>query len=166
VVDLPAATAYFKLNDQIKDPEGYHFIGGDPLLIVEDGVDPNAPVAAPGLGDPASAVREFRATLSPADGQTIAQGGSADFFISTRGYEGFNDPISLSVVQWSSQRFPDPKDPTTLPLQVTLPGSIAPGETGTVHIDTPGADPGIYYVTLQATAGGMARTVDLALVLN
>ena len=47
VVDLPAATAYFKINDDIKDPEGYHFIGGDPLLIIENDVAANTPVVAP-----------------------------------------------------------------------------------------------------------------------
>jgi hypothetical protein len=166
VVDLPAATAYFKLNDQIKDPDGYHFIGGDPMLVVEDGVDPSAPVAAPGLGDPASAVREFRASVSPADGQTIPRGGAADFFVSTRGYEGFNEPIALSVSQWSSQRFPDPKDPSSLPLKVSLPGTVNPGDTATAHIESAGADPGIYYLTVQAAGGGITRTVDLALVLN
>jgi hypothetical protein len=166
VVDLPAATAYFKLNDQIKDPEGYHFIGGDPLLVVEDGVDPSAPVVAPGLGNPGSAVREFRATVSPADGQTVARGTAAEFFISTRGYEGFSEPIQLSVAQWSSQRLPEPKDPSTLPLQVTLPSGVSPGETATVHVDTASADPGIYYVTLQASGGGISQSIDLALVLN
>jgi hypothetical protein len=166
VIDLPAATAYFKLNEQIKDPEGYHFIGGDPLLVVEDGVDPSAPVVAPGLGDPGSAVREFRATVSPADGQTVARGAAAEFFMSTRGYEGFTDPIQLSVAQWSSQRFPEPKDASSLPLQVSLPASLTPGDTATVHIDTATAEPGIYYVTLQATAANITRTVDLALVLS
>jgi hypothetical protein len=166
VVDLPAATAYFKLNDQIKDPEGYHFIGGDPLLVVEDGVDSTAPVVAPGLGDPGSGVREFRASVSPADGQTIGRGGAADFFLSTRGYEGFNDPIGLSVVQWSSQRFPEPKDPGSLPLQVSLPGVVNPGDMATIHFETAGADPGIYFVTLQAGGGAINRTYDLALVLS
>jgi hypothetical protein len=44
VVDLPGATAHFAT-----DPPGYHFIGGDPLLLVEDGVPPNAPVTPPRL---------------------------------------------------------------------------------------------------------------------
>jgi hypothetical protein len=44
VVDLPAATAHFAT-----DPAGYHFIGGDPLLLVEDGVPPDAPVTPPRL---------------------------------------------------------------------------------------------------------------------
>src|SRR5438128_7180459 len=32
VVAGAALPARAELNDQIKDPEGYHFIGGDPLL--------------------------------------------------------------------------------------------------------------------------------------
>jgi hypothetical protein len=56
VIDLPAASAHFKLNDQIKDPEGYHFIGGDPLLIVEDGVDPTSPWSR-ALGERAACAR-------------------------------------------------------------------------------------------------------------
>jgi hypothetical protein len=123
-------------------------------------------VVAPALGDPGDAVREFRASVSPADGQTVARGAAAEFFISTRGYEGFNEPISLSVSQWSSQRFPDPKDPSSLPLQVSLPAHVTPGETASIHIDTAAADPGIYYLTLEATAGSVSRTIDLALVLN
>jgi hypothetical protein len=49
VVDLPPATAHFWLNDQNKDPDGYHVIGGDVQLIVEEGVDPGTPVAPPRL---------------------------------------------------------------------------------------------------------------------
>ncbi|MCA1646067.1 MAG: hypothetical protein LC797_11580 [Chloroflexi bacterium] len=125
VVDLPAATAYFNLSDQIRDPEGYHFIGGDPLLIVEN-----------------------------------------DFFASTRGYEGFPDQIGFSVVQWSTQRFPEPRDGSSLPLAATLPGSVKPGETATLHFETAGADPGIYFIRVQAEASSMSKSFDLALVLN
>jgi hypothetical protein len=166
VLDLPAATAYFKINDQIKDPDGYHFIGGDPLLLVEEGVDPATPVVAPGLGDPGSAVREFRAFLNPVDGQTVGRGQAAEFFLTTRGYEGFSEPIGLGLVQWSSQRFPQPRDPGSLPLQVSLPGQVSPGETATIHLETAGADPGIYYVTLQAAGGGISKSFDVALVVN
>ena len=166
VVDLPAATAYFKLNDQIKDPEGYHFIGGDPLLLVENGVDPSAPVVAPALGDPGSAVREFKVFVNPEGGQTVGSGQPADFFASTHGYEGFADPITFSVVQWNSQRFPDPKDGSTLPLAANVPAGIKPGDTATLHFETAGADPGIYYIKVQADGGGMSRTIDLALVVN
>jgi hypothetical protein len=166
VADLPAATAYFKVNDQIKDPEGYHFIGGDPLLIVENGVDPSTPVVAPSLGDPGSVAREFKVFVNPENGQTVNRGEPADFFASTRGYEGFSDPISFSIVQWSTQRFPDPKDSSTLPLAASLPSGVKPGETAMLHFETAGADPGIYFMRVQADGGGMSKTFDIALVLN
>jgi hypothetical protein len=41
-VNLPPATAHFA-----EDPDGYYFIGGDPELLVEDGVDPASPVSEP-----------------------------------------------------------------------------------------------------------------------
>src|SRR5439155_5528989 len=44
-VDLPPATAHFS-----GDPPGYFFIGGEPRLLIEDGVPQDAPVAAPRLG--------------------------------------------------------------------------------------------------------------------
>jgi hypothetical protein len=44
LVDLPAATAH-----DAGDPEGYFYVGGEPQLLVEEGVDPSAPVAAPQL---------------------------------------------------------------------------------------------------------------------
>ena len=166
VVDLPAATAYFKVNDQIKDPDGYHFIGGDPLLIVENGVDPNTPVVAPALGDPGSVAREFKVFVNPEDGQTVNRGEAADFLASTRGYEGFADPINFSIVQWSTQRFPEAKDGSTLPLAASLPNGVKPGDTATLHFETDGADPGIYYIRVQADGGGVTKTFDLALVLN
>jgi hypothetical protein len=166
VVDLPAATAYFKVSEDIKDPEGYHFIGGDPLLVVEEGVDPGAPVAAPRLGDPGSVAREFRIFVNPEGGQTVNRGEAAEFFADTRGYEGFSDSINFSIVQWSTQRFPEAKDGATLPLASTLPAGVKPGTTAALHFETAGADPGIYYIRVQADGGGISRTFDLALALN
>jgi len=49
VVDLPAAAARVSLDDANKDPDGYHVIGGEAVLLVEQGVDPLAPVVAPSL---------------------------------------------------------------------------------------------------------------------
>jgi hypothetical protein len=166
VIDLPAATAYFKINDAIKDPDGYHFIGGDPLLIVEDDVNPSAPVVAPALGEAGSVAREFKVFVSPEDGQTVGRGQAAEFFASTRGYEGFSDQISFNVLQWSTQRFPDAKDGSTLPLRASLPSGVKPGETATLHFETAGADPGIYFMRVEASGGGISKTFDLALVLN
>jgi hypothetical protein len=42
LVDLPAATAHYP-----GDPPGYYFIGGEPRLLIEEGVAPGAPVVAP-----------------------------------------------------------------------------------------------------------------------
>lgn len=43
---LPPATAHSPL-----DPEGYYFIGGDPLLLIEEGVPEGAPVDPPDVAD-------------------------------------------------------------------------------------------------------------------
>ena len=43
-VSLPPATAHFA-----GDPDGYYFIGGDPMLLIEDNVSPEAPVTPPRL---------------------------------------------------------------------------------------------------------------------
>ncbi|HEY3063784.1 MAG TPA: hypothetical protein VGL99_32835 [Chloroflexota bacterium] len=166
VVELPAATAYFKLSEQIKDPDGYHFIGGDPLLIVEDGVTPSAAVVAPSLGAPGSVARDFKVFVNPENGQTVGRGQAAEFFVSTRGYEGFGESISFNVQQWSTQRFPEPKDGGSLPLGLSMPGSTKPGDTATLHFETAGADAGIYYLTVEAAGGGMSHAFDLALVLT
>jgi hypothetical protein len=166
VIDLPAATAYFRVSDSIRDPEGYHFIGGDPLLIVEEGVNPSTPVLAPALGEAGSVAREFKVFVSPEAGQTVGRGQAAEFFVSTRGYEGFADQISFNVMQWSTQRFPDAKDGSSLPLGASLPSGVKPGETATLHFETAGADPGIYFMRVDATGGGVTKTFDLALVVN
>ena len=44
-IDLPAATAHFA-----GDPPGYYFIGGEPRLLIENGVPADTPVIAPRLG--------------------------------------------------------------------------------------------------------------------
>jgi hypothetical protein len=44
-ISLPAATAHFS-----GDPPGYYFIGGEPRLLIEDGVPQDTAVAAPRLG--------------------------------------------------------------------------------------------------------------------
>jgi hypothetical protein len=43
-LELPAATAHFS-----GDPEGYYFIGGEPRLVLEDGVAPETPATPPRL---------------------------------------------------------------------------------------------------------------------
>ena len=49
VVDLPPATARPQGDDSNRDPDGYHVIGGDPVLLVEESVEPGAPVVPPRL---------------------------------------------------------------------------------------------------------------------
>jgi hypothetical protein len=44
-IDLPAATAHYA-----GDPPGYYFIGGEPRLLIEDGVPADAPSVPPHLG--------------------------------------------------------------------------------------------------------------------
>ena len=63
------------------------------MLLIENGVDPSAPVVAPALGDPGSVPREFRLFVNPSSGQTVNRGDPADYFISVRGYEGFSDAV-------------------------------------------------------------------------
>src|SRR5438105_6847282 len=161
VLDLPGATAHY-----VEDPAGYHFIGGEPVLLVEEGVDSSAPVVAPALGDPGSVPREFKLFVNPKDGQTVGSGQPADFFISVRGYEGFSEPVTFTLDHWSTQRFPEAQDPSTLPLGVKLPTSVMPGLLATVHVDTSGADQGIYFLDLMATGGGISKPVELALVVD
>ena len=104
--------------------------------------------------------------MSPEAGQTVGRGQAAEFFASTRGYEGFSDQIGFNVVQWSTQRFPDAKDGSTLPLAASVPSGVKPGETATLHFETAGADPGIYFMRVEASGGAITKSFDLALVLN
>jgi hypothetical protein len=161
LIDLAGATAHFP-----QDPAGYHFIGGEPRFLVEEGVSPGAPVAEPALGALGSVSREFRLFLNPQDGQSVSAGEPADFFINIRGEDGFSDPVSFNIDHWSTQRFPQPQDPGSLPLQVTLPASVTPGQTGMVHVETAGAGPGIYFIDVVVTGGGMSKDVQLALAIN
>jgi hypothetical protein len=61
---------------------------------------------------------------------------------------------------------PQPQDPSSLPLGVSLPAAVAPGEVGQVHIETAGAEPGIYFLDLVATGGGLSKPVELALAID
>jgi hypothetical protein len=122
-------------------------------------------VVAPSLGDP-GAPPAFSTVLSPAGGQTVSRGQPADYTVAVRGSDGFADPVHFSVVSWSTQRFPEPKDGGSLPLGWSAPDSTAPGQTATLHLETDGVDPGIYYLTVQATGGSLSQTFDLALVVN
>lgn len=123
-------------------------------------------MVAPALGDPGSVPREFRLFVNPASGQTVGRGEAADFFVSVRGYEGFSDPVSFVLDHWSTQHFPAPQDASSFPLGLGLPQNVPPGKVATVHIETTGADPGIYYLDLVATGGGVAKPIELPLAVD
>jgi hypothetical protein len=46
-VTLEPATRRFTLFGG--DPPGYHYIGGPAVIVVEEGVSPDAPMGAPGF---------------------------------------------------------------------------------------------------------------------
>ena len=169
VLDLPGATARGEVivgGVVAGDPPGYHFIGGDPLILIEQGVGASAPVTPPAPGE--GGAPDFALAVNPEDGQTVGRGQAAEFFIRTIPREGLADPISLRIREWSSQRFPAPKDPNVTPLPFTVihPESVNPGETIVVRMETANAaEGGIYFFTFEATAGGITHTFDLALVL-
>ena len=118
VVDLPAATAYFKINDQIKDPEGYHFIGGDPLLIVENGVDAEyaggrAVAGRPGQrGARVQGLRQSRRTARRS--RAARQPSSSPAPTATRASPTRSTSASCSGAPSAS---PTPKDGSTLPAR-------------------------------------------------
>src|SRR5262249_48955193 len=110
---------------------------------------------------------DFQLAVNPADGQTIHQGEAADYTITTQGLNGFRSPIGLRIVQWSTQRFPQPKPGDTFPLAVTLPASGPPGRSATLHIETNDqSDIGIYFMTIEASGGDVTKTIDVALVVD
>jgi hypothetical protein len=156
VFDLPAATA----TDYPRDYPGYFYIGGDPVFIVEEGVDPARPVEQPELGDPGSAVPDFDLLAVPAGGQSVNEERKATFRLRSRGHEGFSAPITLSVVSWSKEDGPQ-QGPDSLPLQVTL-DSMQSGQQTSVDIDASAAPNGVYHLTIRGIAADLSHTVDLA----
>ncbi len=162
VVDLGPASARGP-----QDPNGYFFIGGDPVIIVQNGMPAGTPVAGPGLGDPGSQAREFKAFVSPANGQKITPGQAAQFTLDIRGFEGFSDPVSLSFKEYSTQRDPNPVASLPGTLSLDVPGSANPGDSITAVIQTaPNVAPGIHFVTLRLDGGGITRTVDLVVQVD
>lgn len=171
VVYLPPATATFS-----GDPSGYHYIGGDPVLILEEGVAGSEPVDPPEImtsavaaegEQPSAGSADLRLGVNPADGQTIQQGQAANYTVSTQALNGFKGPVKLRIAEWSTQRFPEPKPPDSLPLNVTMPDSIAPGQTATIHIETsPDNEVGIYFLILEASGDGVTKRAEVALVLD
>jgi hypothetical protein len=157
VVDLAPATTKGPF-----DPQGYFYIGGDPVLVVQRGVAPGTAIAAPGLGDPGSQVREFRVAVDPDNGQKVGPGGQAQYTLQVRGYEGFNEPVSVRLKEYSTQRDPNPVGSLPDTLSLSMPDTVNPGESVSVQIQTSGGvSPGIHFVTLELEGGGISRTVDL-----
>ena len=62
------------------------------------------------------------------------------------------DPLWLLTRQWQMGEFRG--DDAGSPIKAK------------VHIETAGAEPGIYYVTVQGDGGGQSKSVELALVVN
>ena len=122
-------------------------------------------MSPPRLGLPGTVAREFLLVVEPPD-QTVRAGDPAEVVLNSFGREDFNDPIDLRISEWSTQRFPDPKPGSTLPLAASFPGTINPGDKVTVHFETAGADGGIYFITIEGSGGGMTKAVDIALVLR
>jgi hypothetical protein len=156
VLNLAPATAH-----DPRDPPGYFSIGGDPLILIEAGVPPGATVEPPVIGG--APPGSFEIAANPAD-QTVTGGRAAEFFLATQGASGA--PIELRLTEWSTQADPSPQDAASVPLGINLPLTVRAGQTATVHVETAGAQPGIYYLTLTAAATGTSRTVELALVVD
>jgi hypothetical protein len=156
VLSLAPATA-----SDPRDPPGYFSIGGDPLILIEEGVPAGASVDPPVVGGAPQG--SFDIAANPAD-QTVNSGQAADFFLATQGANGA--PIQIRLDQWTTQADPSPHDPASIPLGINLPLTVRAGQTATVHVETAGAQPGIYYLTLTASAGAASRSVELALVVD
>lgn len=162
VVDLGPASARGPF-----DPDGYFYIGGDPLLIVQSGVPAGTPVSAPALGDPGSGQPGFRAFVSPENGQKVSPGGSAQFSVRVAGQEGFADPVQVRFKEYSTQRDPTPVGSLPGSLTLDVPDSIRPGQSVDVEIHTSGGiAPGIHFVTLRLDGGGMSQTLDLVVQVD
>jgi hypothetical protein len=149
------------------DPPGYFYIGGDPVIIVQMGIAAGAPVAAPGLGDPGSVAKEFKAFISPENGQKIGRGQSAQFSLRVQGFEGFADPVNVRLKEYSTQRDPAPQRGLPGTLSLSAPGTVNPGQTMDVQVQTSGGvASGIHFLTLELEGGGIVRTVDLVVQID
>ena len=72
----------------------------------------------------------------------------------------------LEITPRQLSRVPQSQDPSRLPLSVTLTSPVQPGQVAPVHVETAGAEPGIYFLNIQATGGGVTKTAQLALVVD
>jgi hypothetical protein len=156
VVDLEPANARGPL-----DPPGYYYIGGAPLLVVQDGVPAEAPVLEPRLGDAGSASPGFRIAVSP-DALVVNPGQTVTFALRAQGVEGFSEPLGFRLVSYSTQRFPDPVESTPPSIQPILPPSLTLGHPNSMSIQVnPDAEAGIHFFTIEASGGGVSNTFDV-----
>jgi hypothetical protein len=102
---------------------------------------------------------------TPAIRQTVGAGQATDVVL-TALTDGLTQPSSVSLQQWHTDRAPEPRNARSLPLRITSPSTIKPGEAPTLHVDTAGAEAGTYYVTVLATSGSTSRTADLVLTVS
>ncbi|MBI4492875.1 MAG: hypothetical protein HY690_08800 [Chloroflexi bacterium] len=161
VVDLKPASARGPF-----DPDGYFYIGGEPLIIVQEGVPADSPIIEPRLGDPGSATPDFRIEVSPA-ALVAAPGGAVTFSVRTQGLEGFAEPVSLRLASYSTQRFPDPVDTPPQTITPLFPENVALGESSSITIQTqPDVEPGIHYFSIEASGGGIAKTFDVVVQIE
>ncbi len=162
VVDLGPASAHGPA-----DPNGYFYVGGDPVMIVQSGVPDSAPISKPALGDPGSQPSEFRVFVTPEGGQKVVGGESASFQLDIRGYEGFGDQIAIALQSYSTQRDPGLLDALPPSISLSAPGTALPDETVAVQVHTTAEiAPGIHFITLQLEGGGVTRSVDLVVQVD
>jgi hypothetical protein len=144
-------------------------IGGDPLLIVEEGVAPATPVTPPATGLPSASGGDFEANIGPL-GAVIPNSADGLFTVSTNSLDGFSEPITVSILEWSTQRCPNIKQHATNPLPI--PGSnqvltLLPGQSGTFFLQTSLApEAGLWFVTFEARSGDKVKRLDLDMILQ
>lgn len=148
MVDLPSSGVKGPF-----DPDGYHYIGGQTFVLVQQGVAADAPIQEPRLGDPGSAQPGVALALDPAAFK-FSPGQTAGFTLRLRGIEGFNSQLQLSV--------------KGLPAgaSVNMPSTAYPGERVGVTVNSNGSlKPGLYVdeIFLEASGGGVSSRVPLNL---
>ena len=148
VVDLPSSNVHGPF-----DPPGYHYIGGQTFVIVEQGVPADAPIQEPRLGDPGSAQPGVQLSLDPPSFK-FSPGQTASFALRLRSIEGFNSQMQLSV-----QNLP-------AGARVDMPATAYPEDRVKVTVYTdPSLKPGLYAneIFIQASGGGVTAQVPLTL---
>ncbi|MHB1161890.1 MAG: COG1470 family protein [Chloroflexota bacterium] len=148
VVDLPSSNVRGPF-----DPQGYHYIGGQTFVLVQQGVPGDAPIQEPRLGEPGLVQPGVQMALDPAAFK-FRPGETARFTLRLRGIEGFGSELRLSV--------------KGLPAgaRVEMPSTAFPGDRVNVAVHTEGSlKPGLYVdeIFIEATGGGVTARVPLNL---